>query len=63
MHQITDVDLRLLRVFLTVARCGSFAAAGDFGSPNQDSRCIVRHKDCLLQSRIFATKSATWVNV
>jgi DNA-binding transcriptional LysR family regulator len=27
MHQITDVDLRLLRVFLTVARCGSFAAA------------------------------------
>ena len=27
MHQINNVDLRLLRVFLTVVRCGSFAAA------------------------------------
>ena len=27
MHELSNLDLRLLRVFLTVVRCGSFAAA------------------------------------
>ena len=27
MQQVSDIDLRLLQVFLTIVRCGSFAAA------------------------------------
>lgn len=27
LQQVSDIDLRLLQVFLTVVRCGGFAAA------------------------------------